>query len=163
MAGNADLAVDSFIIVLSNRKRGKVFCTWISEFSSWILQIVFTVGIPCFQGDRRQSRYLINLGFRPPICKNSPEEFWKLKSKKSVRLLCLVLGFLFSKTSSLVGITSVTGNTSNSFYSTHIVTLNFNTRGINCVQEFISVESLTNHFFFRMFASRAAMPLPTTW
>lgn len=98
IAGNADLAVDSCIIVLSNKKGEKVFCTRTSKFPSWILQIAFTVGIPCFQSDRRQSRYLISLSFRPPICKNSLEEFWKLKSKESVRLLGLVLGFLFCKT-----------------------------------------------------------------
>lgn len=60
---------------------------------SWILQgqIIFTVGIPCFQGDGRLIRYLTSLGFRPPISKISPEEeFGKLKNNDCVRVLSLV-------------------------------------------------------------------------
>lgn len=58
-------------------------------------QTVFTVGIPHFQGDWRQIRYLISLGFGSPIHKNSPEqEFRKLKNINCVRLLGLFVCLL---------------------------------------------------------------------
>lgn len=168
MAGNADLTADSHIIALSNKKKGDKVC-FTCKLSSWILhgQIVFTVGIPCFQGDGRQIRYFISLGFRPPVSKNSPEEeFWKLKNNDYVRMLHLLV-FLFVCFLRL---------NYRQVLPLSLETLILFPKDLYCylaLQDsqyqlcssiyFCQVTVYLIHFSLRMFVSRAAMPLPTTW